>query len=428
MTAGSQAIVVVGASLAGLRAAEELRCEGFDSAVTVVGDEVHAPYDRPPLSKQVLAGHWDTDRLALTVAVDGGIDALDLDWRLGKLATGLDLAARQVVLADGDRLGFDGLVIATGATPRRLPGSRGLAGVHTLRTLDDCLAVRAEVDAGARRVVVVGAGFIGAEVAATCRTRGLDVTILEAMPVPLGQALGDEMGAVLADVHRDHGVDVRLGTAVAGLDGGADGRVERVRLADGSEIEADLVVVGIGVAPNTGWLEGSGLTLDDGVVCDATTLAAPGVVGAGDVARWPSRRFGELMRVEHWDNAIAMGAHAARRLLAWLDAEDVGGDGSRQPEPYDPVPWFWSDQYDRKIQLAGRAAGADEVLVVDGSIEERRFVALYRRRDRVAGALAMNRPRQLLAYQRLIERGASWAEAVGSAEPSARSSVSDGRP
>lgn len=420
MTARSPVIVVVGASLGGLRAAEELRSQGFGATVTVVGDEVHAPYDRPPLSKQVLAGHWDVDRVALTVGVDGGIDALDLDWRLGTLATGLDLGARQVVLADGERLGFDGLVIATGATPRRLLGSEGLAGVHTLRTLDDCLAVRGEVDAGARRLVVVGAGFIGAEVAATCRTRGLDVTILEALPVPLGQALGEEMGAVLADVHRDHGVDVRLGTAVAGLDGD-DGRVERVRLADGSVIEADLVVVGIGVVPNTGWLEGSGLTLDDGVVCDATTLAAPGVVGAGDVARWPSRRFGELMRVEHWDNAITMGAHAARRLLVWLDAEEAGGDATREPEPYDPVPWFWSDQYDRKIQLAGRSAGADEVRVVDGSTEERRFVALYRRGDRVVGALAMNCPRQLLAYQRLIERGATWAEAMGSPDPGARS-------
>ncbi|MGH9289780.1 MAG: NAD(P)/FAD-dependent oxidoreductase [Acidimicrobiales bacterium] len=420
MTAPSPVIVVVGASLAGLRAAEELRSQGFGGAVTVVGDEVHAPYDRPPLSKQVLAGHWDVDRVALTVGADGGIDALDLDWRLGTLAKGLDLGARQVVLADGERLGFDGLVIATGATPRRLPGSEGLAGVHTLRTLDDCLAVRAEVDAAARRLVVVGAGFIGAEVAATCRTRGLDVTILEALPVPLGQALGEEMGAVLADVHRDHGVDVRLGTAVAGLDGD-DGRVERVRLADGSVIEADLVVVGIGVVPNTGWLEGSGLTLDDGVVCDATTLAAPGVVGAGDVARWPSRRFGELMRVEHWDNAITMGAHAARRLLVWLDTEEAGGDATREPEPYDPVPWFWSDQYDRKIQLAGRSAGADEVRVVDGSTEERQFVALYRRGDRVVGALAMNRPRQLFAYQRLIERGATWAEAMGSPDPGARS-------
>jgi 3-phenylpropionate/trans-cinnamate dioxygenase ferredoxin reductase component len=421
MTARSQAIVVVGASLAGLRAAEELRCEGFKGTVTVVGDEVHAPYDRPPLSKQVLAGHWEADRLPLTVGVDGGIDALGLDWRLGTRAKGLDLDARQVVLDDGERLGFDGLVIATGATPRRLPGSEALVGVHTLRTLDDCLAVRAEVDAGARRVVVVGAGFIGAEVAATCRTRGLDVTILEALRVPLGQALGEEMGAVLADVHRDHGVDVRLGTAVASLDGRDDGRVQRVRLADGAAIEADLVVVGIGVVPNTAWLEGSGLTLDDGVVCDATTLAAPGVVGAGDVARWPSRRFGELMRVEHWDNAITMGSHAARRLLAWLDAEEAGGHGSRKPEPYDPVPWFWSDQYDRKVQLAGRSSGADEVRVVDGSTEDRRFVALYRRGDHVVGALAMNLPRQLLAYQRLIERGATWTEALAFTGLDARS-------
>jgi 3-phenylpropionate/trans-cinnamate dioxygenase ferredoxin reductase component len=424
-------IVVVGASLAGLRAAEELRSQGFDGAITVVGDEVHAPYDRPPLSKQVLAGSWGVERLPLTVGVEGGLDALGLDWRLGTPAKGLDLDARQVVLADDDRLGFDGLVVATGATPRRLPArdtpstptaarARGagdtssgdLRGVHTLRTVDDCLALRAEIDGGARRLVVVGAGFIGAEVAATCRTRGLDVTILEALAVPLVQALGAEMGAVLADLHRDHGVDVRLGTAVAGLDGGPGGRVERVHLADGSVLDADVVVVGIGVVPNTAWLEGSGLTLDDGVVCDATTLAAPGVVAAGDVARWPSRRFDELMRVEHWDNAISMGVHAARRLLAWLDGDRGSDVGGAQPEPYDPVPWFWSDQYDRKIQLAGRSSGADEVRVVDGSTEERRFVALYRRRDRLVGALAMNRPRQLVGYQSLIERGATWSEAL----------------
>ena len=410
-------IVVVGGSLAGLRAADELRNRGFDGAIVVVGDEVHAPYDRPPLSKQVLAGRWDPDRCALEVGTDDGLDALDLDWRLGAEAKGLDLAAGQVVLADGERLAFDGLVIATGATPRRLPGTGDLAGVHTLRTLDDCLAVRAELDAGAGRVVVVGAGFIGAEVAATCRSRGHDVTLLEALPVPLGQALGDEMGAVLADIHRDHGVDVRLGTAVAGLDGTDDGRVARVRLADGGVIDADLVVVGIGVVPNTGWLEGSGLTLDDGVVCDATTLAAPGVVAAGDVARWPSWRFGTLMRVEHWDNAIAMGEHAARRLLAWIEGGDGGESG--QPEVYDPVPWFWSDQYDRKIQLSGLSAGADEVRVVDGSTAERRFVALYRRGDRLVGALAMNRPRPLLTYQRLIERGATWTEALAESASSA---------
>jgi 3-phenylpropionate/trans-cinnamate dioxygenase ferredoxin reductase component len=408
VTEAAPAVVVVGASLAGLRAAEELRHRGFGGRLTVVGDEEHRPYDRPPLSKQVLAGSWDLDRIALTVGGAGGLDGLDVDWRLGTRATGLDPAGRRVTLAGGEELPYDGLVIATGARPRSLPGTGELAGVHTLRTLDDCLAVRADLDAGAGRLVVVGAGFIGSEVAATCRGRGCEVTVLEALPVPLGRALGDEMGSAMGDLHRDHGVAVRLGVGVAGIEGA--GRVERVRLADDSVVEADLVVVGIGVTPNTGWLEGSGLALDDGVVCDATTRAAPGIVAAGDVARWPSHRFGELMRVEHWDNAIAMGEHAARRLL------DDLADGAAPPgEPYDPVPWFWSDQYDRKIQLAGRSSDADEVRVVDGSVEERRFVALYRRGDRLVGALAMNRPRLLVTFRGLVERRATWAEALAEA-------------
>ena len=401
-------VVVAGASLAGLRAAEELRRGGFDGTITMVGDEPHEPYDRPPLSKQVLAGSWEVERIGLVVSNEGGLAGLDLDWRLGRRAVGLDVSARTVRLSDGDELRYDGLVVATGAAPRELPGTEALAGVHTLRTLDDALAVRAAIAAGARRVVVVGAGFIGAEVAATSRTAGCDVTILEALPVPLGRALGDEMGAVMGDLHRDHGVDVRLGVGVAGFEGGD--RVTHVRLVDDTLIDADLVVVGIGVTPNTGWLEGSGLALDDGVVCDATTRAAPGVVAAGDVARWPSHRFAELLRVEHWDNAIAMGEHAARRLLA-----DLAGDPPDDPAttaPYDPVPWFWSDQYDRKIQLAGRSSGADEVRVVDGSTDERRFVALYRRGDRVVGVLAMNRPRLLMTFRELVERGASWDEAL----------------
>jgi 3-phenylpropionate/trans-cinnamate dioxygenase ferredoxin reductase subunit len=406
-------IVVVGASLAGLRAAEELRHQGFEGTITVVGDEIREPYDRPPLSKQVLAGEWPPERTALTVMHPDGLAGLDLEWRLGVRATRLDLTSRRVLLAGEGDVPFDGLVVATGAAPRELPGTETLAGVHTLRTLDDSLAVRAALDAGVRCVVVVGAGFIGAEVAATCRNAGCDVTILEALPVPLGRALGDEMGAVMGELHRDHGVDLRVGVGVAGFEGGD--RVTHVRLADDTLIDADLVVVGIGVTPNTGWLEGSGLALDDGLVCDATTRAAPGVVAAGDVARWPSHRFGELMRVEHWDNAIAMGEHAAGRLLA-----DLAGDPADDPAstaPYDPVPWFWSDQYDRKIQLAGRSAGADEVRVVDGSTEERRFVALYRRGDRLVGVLAMNRPRPLVAYRGLIERGASWDEALGQAAP-----------
>jgi len=409
VTAGSSRIVVVGASLAGLRAAEEIRIAGFDGPVTVVGAEPHAPYDRPPLSKQVLRGDWPVERTALAVTAEGGLDALDLDWRLGERATALDLSGRTVTLAGGRTVPWDGLVVATGAAPRELPGTADLAGVHTLRTVDDCLAIRAELDGGATRVVVVGAGFIGAEVAASCRVRGCDVTVLEALPVPLGRALGAEMGAVMGDLHRDHGVEVRLGTGVAGFEGDAAGRVARVRLADGGAVDADVVVVGIGVSPVTGWLEGSGLALDDGVVCDATTLAAPGVVAAGDVARWPSHRFGELMRVEHWDNAVTMGAHAGRRLLEELAC----GAGPGAPvEPYDPVPWFWSDQYDRKIQLAGRSSAADEVRVVDGDPAERRFVALYRRGDRITGVLSMNRPRVLMAYRSLVERGASWDEAL----------------
>lgn len=409
-TGPAATVVVVGASLAGLRAAEALRGAGFDGRVLVVGDEPHRPYDRPPLSKQVLAGEWPVERTELTVAADGGLDALDLDWRLGVRATGLDVGARRVVLDGGERLAYDGLVVATGAAPRSLPGTGDLAGVHVLRTLDDCLALRADLDGGAHRVVVVGAGFIGSEVAATCRQRGCDVTILEALPVPLGRALGDEMGTVMGDLHRDHGVALRLGVGVAGFEGGE--RVERVRLADGSAVPADVVVVGIGVAPNTGWLAGSGLALDDGVVCDATTRVAPGVVAAGDVARWPSHRFGELMRVEHWDNAITMGAHAARRLLADLAGGGATGGAGPEVAAYDPVPWFWSDQYDRKIQLAGRSSGADEVRVVDGSPAERRLVALYRRGDRLAGVLSMNRPRLLVTYRALVERAASWDEAL----------------
>jgi NADPH-dependent 2,4-dienoyl-CoA reductase/sulfur reductase-like enzyme len=409
-------IVVVGGSLAGLRAAEELRRQGFDGRLTVVGDEPHRPYDRPPLSKQVLAGEWDRERIELGVLADGGIDALDIDWRLGTRAASLDVAERTLTLAGAEtgRLSFDGLVIATGATPRTLPGHGDLAGIHTLRTLDDCMAVRAVLDASPRRVVVVGAGFIGAEVAATCRARGLEVTLVEMLPVPLERAVGAEVGALTADIHRDHGVDVRLGVGVSRIDG-AD-RVEQVQLADGTVLEADLVVVGVGVAPNTGWLEGSGLPLDNGVVCDVACLAAPGIVAAGDVARWPSPRFGAALRVEHWDNAVTMGEHAARTLLADLAA---GGRGSFAAEPYDPVPWFWSDQYDRKIQLAGLAAGADEMRVVDGSFDERRFAAIYRKDDRIAGVLAMNRPRQVATYRKLIEADASWDEAVALSEGAA---------
>jgi 3-phenylpropionate/trans-cinnamate dioxygenase ferredoxin reductase subunit len=397
-------VVVVGASLAGLRAAEELRLQGFEGSVELIGDELHRPYDRPPLSKQVLAGAKPPEATALT-PVMGGLDELDLTWRLGQPATGLDLADREVRVAGGDRVPYDGLVIATGATPRHLPGTDHLEGVHTLRTLDDCAAIRAALLAGPRRVAVVGAGFIGAEVAATCRGLGLDVTLIEALAVPLERSVGPFLGAVVAELHREHGVDVRLGVGVVRITG--DDRVEHLLLTDGTELDVDLVVVGVGVGPNTGWLEDSGLPIDNGVVCDETCAVAPGIVAAGDVARWPNRRFDEVMRVEHWDNAVEMGAHAARTLLAMAD----GGTG----EPYEPVPWFWSDQYDRKIQLAGRGSAGDEVTVVAGSLEERRFVAFYGRDGKVVGVLGMNMPAKVMRWRGLVEAGTSWEDALAAA-------------
>ena len=393
-----KSVTIVGASLAGMRAAESLRREGFDGTVTVVGDETGAPYDRPPLSKQVLAGEWEPERIALYDA--GALDDLRLTWRLGTRAVALDAVSRTVTLSDGERLAADGVVIATGARTRTLPGTEHLAGVYTLRSLADSLAIRAEFEATPRRVVVVGAGFIGAEVAATARGRGLDVTMVEMAETPLERVLGAGMGRVCADVHRDHGVDLRLGVGVAEVGGGD--RVEQVVLSDGTRLDADVVVVGVGVIPNTEWLEGSGLEIRNGVVCDETCLAAPGVVAAGDVARWPNRLFGQSMRVEHWDNAIDQGMVAARRLLA--------GEGAA--ELFAPVPWFWSDQYDRKIQLAGRTGPDDEVVVVTGSPEERRLAAIYGRAGRIVAVLGFNRPRHVMQYRRLIARGAGWDEAL----------------
>lgn len=389
-------VLILGASLAGLRAATTLRAEGYGGTVTVVGDEEHRPYDRPPLSKQVLAGEWDADRVAL-VAED-----LEVDWLLGRRAVGLDVEARTVALDDGTERGYAGLVIATGAQPRRLPGQPDLPGVHVLRTLDDALALRADLEAGPARVVVVGAGFIGSEVAATCRGRGLEVTVLEALPVPLERALGAEVGSVLGQLHVEHGVDLRLDCGVAAMEG--DDRVERVQLADGSSLDADVVVVGIGVAPATGWLEGSSLTVADGVVCDATCEAAPGVVAAGDVARWEHPRYGSL-RVEHWENAQDQAAHAARTLLA----------GPGQGDPYDPVPWFWSDQYDRKVQVAGHPGPGDEVRLVDGSYEEHRFVALYGDGEHLTAVVGVNRPRLVVQYRQAIADGTTWADALAAA-------------
>ncbi len=394
-------VVVVGSSLAGLRACETLRTEGFGGAITLIGAETHLPYDRPPLSKKLLAGEWEPDRITLRKPDD--LEALGLDRRFGMPATGLDLAARSVLLADGTDVPFDAVVLATGAAPRRLPDQGAVASVHELRTLDDALRLRAELLHGDRRVVVIGAGFIGLEVAATARGLGNTVTVLEGAPAPLIRGLGPELGAAVASVHGPDGIDVRCAVAVADLE--HDG----VRLADGEVVPADVIVVGIGVAPATGWLEGSSLELRDGVVCDATLAAGPpGVFAAGDLARWTNELFAEEQRVEHWTNAAEQGAAAARNLLAAA----AGAPG----QAYAPVPFFWSDQGRHRVQFLGRAAdpavAADDVAeIVVGDPAEHRFLALYGRRGRLRGALGLNVPKLLMRYRPLLASGASWDDA-----------------
>ncbi|MHB8680882.1 MAG: NAD(P)/FAD-dependent oxidoreductase [Acidimicrobiales bacterium] len=396
-------VAVVGASLAGLRAAEHLRAEGHRGPVVLIGAEDHTPYDRPPLSKQFLAGTWGEERIVLRPA--DKLDELGLDVRLGRRAERVDLSARELTLDDGAEVRFDGLVVATGSTPRTLPDTAGIRGVFTLRTLDDSRALAAATADPGTRLVVIGAGFIGAEVAATCRGRGLQVTVLEALPVPLSRALGDAMGAACGALHERNGVTLRTGTAVSALrTEGAGGarRVTGVELVDGTVLPADVVVVGIGVRPVTEWLEGSGLELRDGVVVDATLHAGSGVVAAGDVARWYDSFVGGDIRIEHWTNAAEQGAHAARSLLAGPDAA----------APYEPVPYFWSDQYDIKIQVIGHPSPDDDVEVVEGSVAEGRFVALYGRDGRLTAALGFGRPRPLMAYRPYLERRASFAEAL----------------
>lgn len=391
-----KSITIVGASLAGMRAAETLRNDGFDGTITLIGAEKALPYDRPPLSKQVLSGKWEAEKTRLYT--DERMAELGLDLRLGVRATKLDPVTRTLTLGDGSSLRYEALLIATGARPRTLPGTPDLAGLYTLRTLDEALALRGDLESNPSRVVVVGAGFIGAEVAATARERGLEVTMLEALPVPLGRVLGADMGGVCADVHRDHGVDLRLNTGVAAIKGSK--RVERVELSDGTSIDADVVVVGVGVQPNVEWLDGSGLTVDNGVLCDDHCMAGPAIAAAGDVARWRNRRFDETARVEHWDHAVEMAAYAARQLVK------PGGD------PFEPVPYFWSDQYDRKIQLAGRPRHDDDVRVVTGSLEERRFAAIYGRGGRIVAVLGMNRPRHVMQYRQLITERKTFDEAI----------------
>ena len=411
-------VVIVGASLAGLRAAETLRNEGYDGEVVIIGAEPHRPYDRPPLSKKLLAGEWEPDRIELRRP--DTFDDLDVEWRFGLAAAGLDTSAGVLHLTDGTELTYDGCVIATGAACRRLPEQSRYGHVHEVRTLDDAMRLRGEIAEGGKRVVVIGAGFIGLEVAATAKQLGNEVTVLEGAAAPLMRGLGAEMGAAIGAMHEARGVTVRCNVNVDRLhdDGvllaAADG-------AEGELIEADVVVVGIGVMPATAWLGDSGLQLRDGVVCDETLNAldadgsvVPGVYAAGDVLRWPNPLFGEEMRVEHWTNAAEQGAAAANNLLS------AAGRRDGAPEPYAPVPFFWSDQFDIRVQFLGRAAADDHVEVVLGSTEPDeegvvKFLALYRAGDRIHGALGVNAPRWVMKMRGTLLEQSTWEGALAHA-------------
>lgn len=313
-----------------------------------------------------------------------------MQWLLGERAVRLDPAARTVILAGGRHVRTEGVVIATGAAPRTLPGTEGLAGVHTLRTLDDAQALRTELLNGLPRVVVIGAGFIGAEVASTAHRLGLHVTVVEALNVPLERQLGREMGLVCSSLHSDHGVGLLCGTGVAGLTG--NGRVTGVRLTDGRVLPADVVVVGVGVRPATDWLAGSGVQVDDGVVCDAgCATGVPGVVAVGDVARCPNPFTGRHARIEHWSNATEQATTAARTLLSGVSA----------PAPV-TAPYFWSDQYQVRIQLAGHVAPGAEPQVVDGDLDSRSFTAVYRRKDTPVAVLSLNQPKLFNRLRRTL--------------------------
>jgi len=351
----------------------------------------------------LLSGEWNADRIQLRQP--DVFDELDVEWMLGKEAVNLSIDARQIKLGDGTTLAFDGLIIATGAQPMRLPGQERFAHVHELRTLDDALAVRKEIAVGGRRVVVIGAGFIGLEVAATARSLGNRVVVLEGADAPLIRGLGAAMGAAIAELHRDRGVEVRCNVQVESLTD--DG----VRLRGGENLDADVIVVGIGVEPVTDWLAKSGLQLRDGVVCDETLQAlradgspAEGIYAAGDAARWTNPLFEEEMRVEHWTNAAEQGALAATNLLS--------ASAGKTTEPYSALPFFWSDQYDNRIQFLGRATADDDVQVVAGSVADRKFLALYGRAGRLHGALGVNAPRWVMPTRKLFLDRATWAEAL----------------
>ncbi|TWE28739.1 NAD(P)/FAD-dependent oxidoreductase [Prauserella muralis] len=377
-------VAIVGAGLAGLTAAQELRRLGYDGALVLVGAEPFRPYRRPPLSKEYLL---TADDRHLTLA-DGDLDDLAATWLLGHAATGLDLPGRRVLRGTLPPVDFDGLVIATGAGARNLPDGGHLPGVMTLRSLDDARMLRARL-ADRPRVVIAGAGFLGSEIAATLRALDLPVTLVSPDPVPLHRPLGRQVGALVADLHRAHAVDLRLHRRVTAVTG--DPTVRQVHLDDGTALPADLVVVAVGARPRVEWLRGSGLRLDDGVVVDGNGLAAPGVVAAGDVARWPQPALdGELLRVEHYSNAIDQGAHAARALLGY-------------PGRFAPVPSFWGDLYGRKLRSVGLTGIRYDTHLV-ASEPGGRFLAEYHRDGGVVGAVTAGFTHSLAHYRDLIAK------------------------
>jgi NADPH-dependent 2,4-dienoyl-CoA reductase/sulfur reductase-like enzyme len=384
-------VVIVGASAAGLTTAEALRRRGYDGTLTLIGNEPHPPYDRPPLSKQILAGTWEPEKVMLRN--EQALDDLNAELLLGRAAVGLDAADRRVRLADGGTVGYDALVIATGVIPRSLPGA-GLAGVHLLRTLDDALTLRTHLLARPK-VAVIGAGFLGAEVAAVTRQMGLEVTVVDPLPAPMYRQFGERIGGLIAEMHRDHGVVMRCGVGISRLVDAA-GRVVAVELTDGSVLDADLVVVAIGAAPATGWLADSGLPLGNGIECDDRCQAAPGIYAAGDVASWHNPHFGTRMRLEHRMNATEQGIAVAGNLL---------GDD----KAFAPVPYFWTDQYDAKIQAYGIFQPDADVRILSGDPNDRKFAAAYGRDGRVTGVLTWNTsPRELRTLRQLVVDRAPW--------------------
>ena len=385
-------VAVIGASLAGLSAARALRQQGFEGTLTVLGAERHRPYDRPPLSKEFLAGAVTSDDLGL----EAEDEHLSAEWRLGVSATHLDVAAGRIELDDGGELVADGVVIATGASARALPGATPATGVHTLRTLDDAIALRAELTPGTR-LVVIGGGFIGAEVAATAHGLGCHVVVLEAAPTPLSGPLGVEMGALVAGLHAVHGVTMHCGTGVSGLIG--TDRVTGVALADGRVFPAEVVVVGIGAVPNVSWLHDSGLDVGDGVHCDHVgSTGHPQIVAVGDCAAWLDPDTGRHRRLEHWTAARDRPSIAVATLLA--GAQNAGG--ARAASVRERAPYFWSDQYGVRIQFAGDARPDDAVSLEIDRGDEASFLAVYRRAGRPVAVLGVDQVREFTRWRRQL--------------------------